>query len=189
MSTRPTGRPTLLTDLVADQICEHLENGNYFAVACRAVGISPDTGLTWRNRGVPGTREFDELGPFSAEQVATATDAGIELVAEEGLFSQFSQRVARAEAAAETKAVEALKNAMTTDWRAAVEYLKRKHPDRWREETRIDASVSSTTEHQVSIAPGSEQLLAALEAMERHGLLEPAPAGELEAGQEGDTDA
>lgn len=184
MSTRPTGRPTLLTDVVADQICEHLENGNYFAVACRAVGISPDTGLTWRNRGVPGTREYDELGPWDREQRAAIAE-GAEILEEAGRFSQFSQRVARAEAAAEVKAVEAVHTAMTTDWRAAVEFLKRKHPDRWREETRIDASVSSTTEHQVSITPQAEQLLEALEAMEKHGLLAPA-AAELEPGQDGD---
>lgn len=189
MSTRPTGRPTLLDDELADKICQLLSKGNYFKVACQANGISADTGHEWRNRGTPGTREYDERGPYSAEQTE-AIQNGHDIPLEDALYARFAHAIALAEAAAEVHAVEVLHKGMEDDPRWAVEYLKRKHPDRWREETRIDASIESSTEHRVVITSGDAQLLDAIAAMERAGMLSTSkPAGELEAGEEGDDDA
>jgi hypothetical protein len=52
------GRPTKLTDEVAEQICEVLASGAYLETAAEAVGIDPGTVWRWLDRGAKGEEPF-----------------------------------------------------------------------------------------------------------------------------------
>lgn len=75
------GRPTTLTDKIADEICSLLEEGNYLETAAQSVGVSVNTVYSWLRQGAAGTE------PFAA----------------------FSQAVTRARAQAEVEAVRTLR--------------------------------------------------------------------------------
>src|SRR4051812_18697193 len=98
-------RPTKLTAAVRERIVQALRAGNYAEAACRAAGIAPSTYYRWLERG-----QQDESG----------------------LHRDFFEEVRRAEAEAEVHAVAVLRRAMPEDWRAALAYLERRHPGRWR---------------------------------------------------------
>ena len=73
--------------------------------AARSAGVSESTFHRWMSRG-----EQEQSGPFRA----------------------FREAVVLAESEAEVYAVAILRRAMPEDWRAALAYLERRHPSRWR---------------------------------------------------------
>ena len=117
------GRPTKLTRNVHEAIVESVRNGNYIETAARAAGIHPDTLRNWRARGEEGGRR-------------------------NAPFIEFFGALTRAEAEAEERAVKALGDAFADDWRAASEYLRRRHPDRWSTQDRIHGQVKHDRERQ-----------------------------------------
>ena len=75
------------------------------SAAAKAAGVSRQTVYNWLERG---------------------------RAARSGKLRAFADAVDQAEAEAEVTAVACIRTAMEAgDWRAAVEYLKRRHPDRW----------------------------------------------------------
>lgn len=145
------GRNTKLTANIQREVVRLLKKGATIADTCNYVGIHVDTYFEWLKRGE----------------------------ADESPFSEFSEAVTRAQAAAHIKAVEAIKTALdplttnstTTetytetrispfgkefeykevkkrenitvappDWRAAVEYLKRRDPKHWSESVKLELS-------------------------------------------------
>jgi transposase len=101
-------RPTKLTPAVQERVLQAIRAGNYAEVACRAAGIAPSTYYRWLERG---EREPD------------------------GSYARFAEAVRLAEAEAEVHAVALVRRAMSDDWRAALAYLERRHPGRWRKHT------------------------------------------------------
>jgi transposase len=98
-------RPSKLSAEVTDRVVQAVRAGNYADAACQAAGISPSTYYRWMGRG--------------------AQEPGSE-------YARFRKAVLRAEAEAEVYAVAILRRAMGEDWRAAMAYLERRHPTRWR---------------------------------------------------------
>ncbi len=115
------GRPTLLTDEVAEKIEKALIAGNYVKPACEAAGIGYTTLREWIARG--------------QQDLA----AGLETP-----FTNLTHRLARAKAVAETSLVAELRN--EPDWRAKGFLLERgPYRDRWgKEELPTKASVTVT---------------------------------------------
>ena len=101
-------RPTKLTDAVQARIVQAVRSGCYAEVACRSAGISPSTYYRWLQKG-EGERS--------------------------GLYAEFAAAVHLADAEAEVYAVATIRQAMPTDWRAALAFLERRHPGRWRRQT------------------------------------------------------
>jgi hypothetical protein len=98
-------RPSKLSAQVTDRVVQAVRAGNYADAACQAAGISPSTYYRWMSRG--------------AQEPASE-------------YAAFREAVLRAEAEAEVYAVAILRRAMGEDWRAAMAYLERRHPTRWR---------------------------------------------------------
>lgn len=90
------------------KIIRALEAGNYRHAACRHAGIGESTFYRWM-----------EVGEADAEADKRT------------IYREFMEGVIRAEAKAETQAVEALRMAMPGDWRAAAHYLERRYPGLW----------------------------------------------------------
>lgn len=127
-SGRKPGRPTKLNDAVQKLIVDAIRNGNYVEVAVRAAGIDPTTYYRWMETG-EADNEADKDTPHRA----------------------FREAVLHASAAAEADVVQILRDAMPEDWRAAVEWLKRRHRDRWRDSRglEVDANVTAKAELEV----------------------------------------
>lgn len=101
-------RETKLDDLVEKRICDALSRGHSWAAAARAGGIHEDTLHDWRRRGRAG----------------------------EPRFSEFSERVDRADHVAESRAIEVLTSKFDSpDERvslsAAQWWLERRRPADW----------------------------------------------------------
>jgi hypothetical protein len=104
------GRPTKLTEPVADLIVDVLRKGGFMESAAAAASISKATLYAWLERGDP-EREG--------------------LAADDAPYVEFRDRVEQARAAAELDAVERVVEAGKSDWRAAAWFLERSAPDRW----------------------------------------------------------
>jgi transposase len=98
-------RPTKLTEKVHERILQAIRAGNYVESAAVAAGIAPSTFYRWLERG--------------------RVESG-------GIYHALEEDVRRAEAEAEVHAVAVIRKAMPGDWRAAMAYLERRHPARWR---------------------------------------------------------
>jgi len=104
-------RPTKLTPAVRERIIKAVRAGNYAEAACRAAGISPSSYYRWMQRG-----ETEESG----------------------IYHELHNAVRRAEAEAEVYAVAIIRRAMGEDWRAAMSYLERRYPSRWRRQQKTE---------------------------------------------------
>jgi transposase len=101
------GRPSKLTAELQRRLCDALRAGNHLEVAARYAGISRPTLHRWLSEA----RE-DGADPSLIELRAA---------------------VSKAEADAEVHAVGVVRKAIAQgDWRAALAYLERRHPQRWR---------------------------------------------------------
>ena len=98
------GRPSKLTPATRRRLLDALRCGSHYEPACRAAGISFQTFRNWLARG---ERE------------------------QSGQYFDFLEAVKKAEAAAELRALRLWNKAMPDDWRAAKDFLERRHSKRW----------------------------------------------------------
>jgi hypothetical protein len=101
---RRAGRRSKLTPAAQRRLLDAIRSGSYYEPACRVAGISFQTFRNWLMRG-----EREKSGPYF----------------------DFFEAVKAAEAEAELRAVTLWSKAMPKDWRAAKEFLERRHPSRW----------------------------------------------------------
>ena len=111
-------RPTKLTPETHAKIVQAIRDGNYLADAARAAGISRDSVHAWKRRG-------------NAERTRLDADPNATPLESEAAYLAFSDAEQAAEAEATVEIVQAWRSAAMTDWRAAMEWLARRHPDRW----------------------------------------------------------
>lgn len=100
------GRPSKLSKHVAQTLCEHIRQGNYYETACKLSGISYAAFNEWMLRG-----EADHDGPYR----------------------QFAKAVHQAEAEAEALMVRHVRAAAAEprNWAAGMTFLERRHSERW----------------------------------------------------------
>jgi hypothetical protein len=114
------GRPSKLTDELEAKLCDALRAGNHLEVAACYAGVSRSTVHRWLS-------------------LAQADGAEERLV-------EFREAVRKAEANAEVHAVGVLRKAIAHgEWRAALAYLERRYPQRWR--TRHDQYGTGPGQH------------------------------------------
>jgi hypothetical protein len=100
------GRPSKLP-VAEERILEDIRAGCYPEQAAQAAGVSPSTLYAWKAKG-----EKESDGPYR----------------------RFLLRLRQAEAEAELKAVKVMRSAIEDDgdWKAALAFLERRFPGRWR---------------------------------------------------------
>jgi hypothetical protein len=104
MPKRKRREPELSTT-IGRTIVAAISTGNFPTVACRLAGISPVTLEKWLARGEAGEHEQP--------------------------YADFAEAYRQAEAKCESAVVKTLKGAVGDDWRAGVQFLARRFPDRW----------------------------------------------------------
>lgn len=100
------GRPTALTDDVADTLVQMLRAGNYVGVAARAAGIHRSTLIDWMRRGKSDAPEDEP-------------------------YRLLRERVEHARAEGEALNVARIAKAAQESWQAAAWLLERQYPQRW----------------------------------------------------------
>jgi len=131
--------PRKLNDGVIIAISEAIAKGNYAVTACNLVGITPHTFIRWAKLA-----EEDE-------------DKG--LTEDESLYVKLFTSVKKAEAIAESKLVEVVRESaeVKREWLPAMTFLERRHPDRWGRKDRntvtIDEHKQITITHVEVIKP------------------------------------
>jgi hypothetical protein len=94
---RDTGRRSILTTQLADDVVALVEAGNYITTAAAAVGVSDRTIYDWIAQG---------------EDATAAAERGEQLPARALVFARFAQGIARARARAEVSAVGVVEQVM-----------------------------------------------------------------------------
>jgi hypothetical protein len=108
------GRRTLLTPELTAEIVRRLSIGAYVHDVMQSLGLQRQTFYAWTERG-----EADK-------------EAGRETV-----FADFADATKRARAEARVTAVGYVRQAMASDWRAAMTFLERTDPEHWSRRRRV----------------------------------------------------
>lgn len=137
-------RPTKLNPQLQKQIVKRLSAGVTVADMCASVGISESTFYAWVKRGEEEGNEFSEFSEAVSRAHNAAKVKAIETL--RAAMSPYSQtqtvkktfietRLTRGGIPYEYKRVEESKSVMRYpgDWKAGMEYLKRRFPDEWSE--------------------------------------------------------
>ena len=111
-----TGRNTKLTPERQDKICQHLRDGNTRRVAALLSGIAESTFYVWLEKANPKHENYSEA------------------------YAEFLEAISRAEAEAEAEHVKNIKTQGIGDYRASVEWLKRRRPADWSEKQQVDVT-------------------------------------------------
>jgi len=119
------GRPTKLTPELQAKAEKLIASGNYASTTCRLLGISESTWYDWLKRGKESKRK--------------------------NRYSEFSDAIKRAEAAAEARAVSGIMAAGRKNWTAYAWYLERKSPDRWGRKDKLQQEISGPNGQPVEV--------------------------------------
>lgn len=172
------GRPSALTGEVAEKIVTAIRAGAYAEIAATYAGVSRSTYFLWMAKG---RRDAEERDAGDFPQVVDAHDH--EWSIETGLcwcghtrYSDFLDRIKQAEAGAEIHAIGKVRSAFDGDWKAAMTYLERRYPSRWRRRSTVDVGTEPEGLEPVESgdAEGSvkERLARVLSVLDRAGQIE-----------------
>lgn len=168
------GRPTKLTPDRQARIVELIKAGNYIEVACAAAGITDASYYKWMS---VGRAIISEHGNDETEWPNTLTEYEVACA---GFFE--ACKIATAEA--EAYAVTAVRTAMPKNWAAAMTYLERRFPGRWKRRDAI--TVDNPFDIQGAQGQGLDEaaMLQDPEAVHHlHRALELAARGQLPPGE------
>lgn len=157
---RPRGRPTALTPTKASAFLQAMAAGNYVKTAAQYAGTAPTTVRNWVNIGEVERHEWEQAHPddsaeetidqwleqhptpgYTKDTLAACWDAepptGFNPLRWPAVV--FSVLYEKTSAEAEVRAVTQIQQAarQTQHWTAAMTFLERRFPDRWRRQDRV----------------------------------------------------
>lgn len=145
------GRKTKLTDKTQAELARLIETGIPIADACAAAGIGERTFYDWLRRGEAEEEQFSQFSQAISRARVAARVAAIKTL--RNAMNPYSETSTVIEVFTETRVKKTgetydytRKTERTTvtkyagDWRAALEYLKRRDPDAWSPPTRVEVS-------------------------------------------------
>lgn len=166
-------RPTKLTRELFDNIVRLVQLGNYPLVAARANGVPDATFYDWLARGrqrEDGSKRAKRLGAASKSVVVTGER-------DPDIYVEFVDAIARAESLVESRTVGTVVIAAQNNDRAALAFLERRYPQRWRQHvtTEMVGPEGGPIRQEVETKPAEvdvdETLVGIIEAMARAGKL------------------
>lgn len=137
---RYMGHPIHLTDEIIDKIISLVEKGNYLQVAFAAAGVRSGSYTKWRRQAESVSQRYPDLDIDDYPENMIPP----EVTPAEWQAFKLCQKMEFAEGRAEAFAVLAVRKHMPDQWTAAMTFLERRHPDRWRRRQTIDTPGSIT---------------------------------------------
>lgn len=140
---RDLGRRSKLDTDMIEKLVQLVGAGNYIEVASAACGITEQSYYNWMKKGRELSIRMEELDVDYDEDEDAPESAGAELweslTQHEQLCVQFFESMKKANAEAEAYAVATVRKAMPNQWQAAMTWLERRYPGRWkrRDETTV----------------------------------------------------
>lgn len=176
------GRPTALTPEVADKVVSAIRSGAYTEVAAQYAGVAQSTFFLWKAKGKRDLEErAADLPPHADDEhehdwqsvgVGPAKQTDIKCWCGHTRYSDFVERMKEAEASSEMHAVLKVRAAFDENWQAAMTYLERRYPQRWRRRSSVEVD-DKPAEREVEAAevemPASERLARVLAVLESAG--------------------
>ena len=107
---------TKLTPELQKKLIKYIQGGSYIVVACRAVGIAEKTFYEWIKKGEKGIEPYSKL----------------------------SKSIRQAQAIGELKIFSEIRSQVKNDWRAGMEILARKYPQRWGKKDKLEVKSKKT---------------------------------------------
>lgn len=197
-----SGRPTKLNQQLQGKIVKLLKTGATVADTCQHIGIHRDTFYDWLKRGEAGEPKYSEFSDAVTRAFAAAKVTAIGAL--RNAMTPYTQKARTVETLTETKLTrkgepyEYTKRheseTVTTfagDWRAAVEYLKRRFPDEWSEKRILELGLSDALLKRIedvakqAAIPASElfeNMINAIADQLQHSSAESAGASEADGG-------
>lgn len=142
-------RPTKLTPQLQSKIVKLLKTGVTVTDACASTGIHKSTFYDWIERGEAGDEAFADFSDAVSRAHVNAKVVAIGTL--RTAMSPYNQTTRRTETFTETRfnrqgeqyeykreTVTKTITRMQGDWRAAVEYLKRRFPDEWADHLKVE---------------------------------------------------
>lgn len=142
-------RPTKLSDKTQSQLVKLIQTGVPITDACSFVGIANSTYYDWIRRGADGDPQFSEfseavsrareaakvtaIGTLRSAMTSTKSTSTTTEAFTETRINQFGQEY-EYKRVTERRTVTVIPG----DWRAAIEYLKRRYRDEWSEKSIIE---------------------------------------------------
>lgn len=146
------GRNTLLTKALQKKIVKTLKAGATKADTCAYVGIGEATFYEWLERGEAGEAPFAEFAEAVTQALSDAKVVAIDSI--RSAMTPYKQSSTTTETYTETKhdrqgqpyeykrkTERKTVTLLAGDWRAAVEYLKRRFPQEWSEKVTLDIDI------------------------------------------------
>lgn len=175
---RPANK--LFDDDLVNELINYLKVGNYLGTACAAVGISEASYYRWMKEGlgvedtVSGHPDEDDLRDRMIEG-----ELVLGLTAIQVRSWNFRREVQKANALSEAYALAMVRTQMPTQWTAAMTFLERRFPSRWKRREQIDIGGEESSvgidETLLLSDPGASKLIHEALALAAKGAL---PAGE-----------
>jgi transposase len=150
--TQPTdkgGRPTKLTDELIDKVRQLVMAGNYVEVACAASGITQSSYYRWIREGKALEEAWGEDPEYWP---STLSERDVQ-------SWKFYQSMKQATAEAEAYAVTTVRAAMPKNWQAAMTYLERRFPGRWKRRDEVSVSNPFDVQGEVNASADEAALL------------------------------
>ena len=146
-------RPTKLDKKLQTKIVKLLKTGVTVRDMCAHVGIAESTYYDWMARGEAGEDLFSEFAEAVSRALGDAKVVAIGTL--RSAMSPYTQKASTTETFTETRVgrdgkpydyVRKLERETVTlfqgDWRAAVEYLRRRFPEEWGDKSQVDVNIS-----------------------------------------------
>lgn len=168
-----------LDEDLLEQIVKYVSIGNYINVSCAAVGITHNTYNSWQLRGRKVANDLEQLIGDDADltSILDNYDNAVALLPElhhnDWMCLRFLVATNKATAEAEVYAVGIVRKHMPDQWTAAMTFLERKAPDRWKRREQLDVAAQTqggelSDEDKALLEPEAQRHLgAALKAAQR----------------------
>lgn len=127
------GRKSKLNEDLIERITQMVKAGNYIETACAACGINQSSYYNWLRNGQAVIDKWSD----DAETWPDVEDGGPTL--HDVHCYLFLHEVKKAQAEAEAFAVTTVRAAMGEHWQAAMTFLERKYPGRWKRRDEVTA--------------------------------------------------
>lgn len=138
---RSPGRKSKLTPELLDRLVQLVANGNYIETACGACGITSASYYKWLRKGEEFYAMFHNAYGHDAEvdeEILIAMVKEDIITEHQAMCVRFVEALNKASSESEAYAVLTVRKAFGDDWKAAMTFLERRFPQRWRRRTGIE---------------------------------------------------